>query len=134
MTDRASVGSWGPTKDRDAVGLTLAAIRDLLGCAVLAGAERLGVEVSTIIATDAMSVVLAAPQPGALMITGLANIQSVRTANVAALAAILYVRGIRPNDKAIELAREKKIVLLATAAGMFDACGILRNEGLKGAI
>lgn len=116
------------------MGMTLSAIRDLLGCAVLTGAERLDLEVDTAVAADGMSVVLAAPHPRALMITGLAHIQSVRTANVADMAAILYVRGIRPNEKAIEMAREKKIVLLATAAGMFDACGILRNEGLKGVI
>ena len=116
------------------MGMTLAVIRELLGCTVLAGAERLDLEVDTVVAADGMSAVLAAPHPRALMITGLAHIQSVRTANVADMAAILYVRGIRPNDRAIEMAREKKIVLLATGLGMFDACGILRNEGLKGAI
>jgi len=121
------------TKKPGAVGMRLAAIRDLLQCVVLAGEDKLDIEVDTAVASDGMSAVLAAPHPGALMITGLANIQSVRTADVAFIAAILYVRGSRPNETAIEFARKKKIVLLSTALGMFDTCGTLRNQGLKGA-
>ena len=121
------------TKKPGAVGMRLAAIRDLLQCVVLAGEDKLDIEVDTAVASDGMSAVLAAPHPGALMITGLANIQSVRTADVAFIAAILYVRGSRPNETALEFARKKKIVMLSTALGMFDSCGILRNQGLKGA-
>jgi len=113
--------------------MKLAEIRDLLGCEVLAGEDQLDIEVDTAVAADGMSAVLAAPHPGALMITGLANIQSVRTADVAFVSAILYVRGTRPNEVAVEFARRKKIVVLSTGIGMFNACGILRNQGLKGA-
>ncbi len=114
--------------------MTLAAVRDLLQCEALTGAERLDVEVDAAVAADGMSVVLAAPHPRGLLITGLAHIQSVRTATVADMAAILYVRGMRPNERAIELAREKRIVLLTTSTGMFNTCGILRNAGLKGVV
>ena len=113
--------------------MKLAAIRDLMECAVLAGEGSLEVEVDSAVASDGMSVVLAAPHPGALLITGLANIQSVRTADVAFISAILYVRGTRPNETAREFARKKKIVLLSTTMGMFNCCGILRNHGIKGA-
>jgi len=113
--------------------MNLAAIRDLLQCEVLAGADELDVEVDAAVASDAMSLVLAAPHPKALMITGLTNIQSVRTAQVAYISAIVYVRGSRPNGTTIELAREKHIVLLATSLGMFDCCGILRACGIQGA-
>jgi len=114
--------------------MRLAAIRELLQCAVLAGEDRLDVEVDTAVASDGMSPVLAALRPRAILITGLANIQSVRTAHVADISAILYVRGVRPDERGIALARQKRIVLLATAAGMFDSCGILRDQGLQGAI
>jgi len=112
--------------------MRLREIRDLLQGTVLTGADDLSMEVKTAAASDGMSEVLASPHPGALLITGLTNVQSVRTADVADISAILYVRGKRPGEKTIELAREKKIVLIATALGMFDACGILRNHGLKG--
>ena len=114
--------------------MNLAAIRDLLQCAVLVGGESLAIEVDTAVAADGMSAVLAAPHPGALMVTGLANIQSVRTADVADVRAIVYIRGKLPNDKVIELARQKKIPLLATRLGIFDVCGILREKGMKGAM
>jgi len=112
--------------------MRLREIRDLLQGTVLTGEDDLSMEVKTAAASDGMSEVLASPHPGALLITGLTNVQSVRTADVADMSAILYVRGKRPGEKTIELAREKKIVLIATALGMFDACGILRNHGLKG--
>ena len=121
------------TDEPGARGMRLAAIRDLLQCTVLAGGDALDIEVDTAVAADGMSAVLAAPHPGALMITGLANIQAVRTADVAFITAIVYVRGSRPNEMAIEFARKKKIVLLSTSLGMFDTCGILRNRGIKGA-
>jgi predicted transcriptional regulator len=135
--DEEKVGFPAPggeqTEEPGAKGMRLAAIRDLLQCTVLAGGEALDIEVDTAVAADGMSAVLAALHPGALLITGLANIQSVRTADVAFISAILYVRGSRPNETAIEFARKKKIVLLSTALGMFDTCGTLRNQGLKGA-
>jgi hypothetical protein len=112
--------------------MKLSEIRDLLHCATLSGEESMGLEVETAVASDGMSEVLASPHPGAILITGLTNIQSVRTAVVADIPAILYVRGKRPNDKTVEVAREKKIVLMATAEGMFDSCGLLRARGLKG--
>jgi len=110
----------------------LSEIRDILQCTVLTGGDNLSIEVETAAASDGMSEVLSYPHPGALLITGLTNIQSVRTADVADISAILYVRGKRPNERTIQLAREKKIVLIATALGMFETCGILRHHGLKG--
>jgi len=113
--------------------MRLAAIRDLLNGQVLAGDEHLEAEIDTAVAADAMSAVLAAPHPRALLITGLANVQSVRTASIAYMPAILYVRDVRPNDTTIQLARAKQIVLMATPLGMFEACGLLARNGIKGA-
>ncbi len=112
--------------------MKLTTIRELLQCEVLTGEDRLELDVDTAVASDAMSIVLATPHPQALMITGLTHVQSVRTANVAGLAAIVYVRGDRPNGQAVDFARAKGIVLLVTARGMFETCGILRDHGMQG--
>jgi len=112
--------------------MRLEMLRDLLRCEVLTGADALETEIDTVVASDAMSVVLAAPHPRALMITGLTNIQSVRTAHVAYVPAILYVRGGRPAEATIKLAREDKMVLLSTELGMFECCGILYSHGIRG--
>jgi hypothetical protein len=112
--------------------MRLEMLRDLLRCEVLTGAEALDTEIDTAVASDAMSVVLASPHPRALMITGLTNIQSVRTAQVAYLPAIMYVRGRRPTEATVKLARDNQTVLLSTELGMFDSCGILYSHGIKG--
>jgi len=109
-------------------------IRDVLGCEVLTGGNHLEVEVDVVLASDGMSEILTCQSPGGLMITGLATVHSVRTADVGDLSAIVFVRGKRPNEKVVELARQKGIPLLATQLGMFDVCAILRERGLRGAL
>ena len=112
--------------------MKLGEIRDLLECAVLSGEESLSLEVETVVASDGMSEILAFAHPGALMVTGLTNVQSVRTADIANVIAMVYIRGKRPDQKAIAVAQEKNIPVLATGLGMFDVCGMLREAGLKG--
>ena len=55
--------------------MKLTEIRDVLGCEVLAGEDHLSMEVDTVVASDGMSEILAFARPGALMITGLTNVQ-----------------------------------------------------------
>ena len=112
--------------------MKLAKIKDVLQCEVLTAEDGLSTEVETVVASDGMSEILAFAHPSALMITGLTNVQSVRTADIANVRAIVYIRGKRPDDKTISLARESNIPVLATKLGMFDVCGILRELGLKG--
>lgn len=90
------------------------------------------VDVGVVVASDGMSEILAFHCPHALMLTGLTNVQSVRTAVVADVSAIVYVRGKRPSDRVLELARENSIPVLCTSLGMFDCCGILYGTGLRG--
>ena len=112
--------------------MKLVEIRDILQCEVLTGEDDLSMEVETVVASDGMSEILAFAHPGALMITGLTNIQSVRTADIANVRAIIYIRGKRPAENAVNLARANNLPVLATGLGMFDVCGILRERGLKG--
>ncbi len=112
--------------------LTLSEISEILDCEIVLGLDSLDVETALVLSSDMMSDVLAFAQPGALMITGLTNSQSVRTADFADAAAILYIRGKVPDEKTIKLAEELKIPILSTKMGMFDVCGVLYAEGLRG--
>ena len=114
--------------------MKLQEIKRILQCDLLTHDPDLSFEVDSVVASDGMSEILAFYCPGALMITGLTNIQSVRTADVADVRAIVYIRGKRPNEKTINFAQQKGIPVLATDLGMFDVCGILREHGLKGAM
>lgn len=119
--------------EEGAGSMKLAQIAALLSCSGL-GEAACHVEVSAVVASDAMSEILASSHHGALMLTGLTNIQSVRTAVVADANAIVYVRGKRPADKVLELAREKDIPILFTELGMYECCGILYLAGMPGEI
>jgi predicted transcriptional regulator len=81
---------------------------------------------------DLMSDVLAAVQPNAILITGLVNLQAIRTAHLADIAAIIFVRGKIPFDDVVKFADEEKIPLISTRYGMFETCGRLYQAGIHG--
>ena len=110
----------------------LSRIKDILKCEVLCGEDQMDLGVITVLASDMMSDVLAFAEPGALLVTGLTNSQSVRTADIADVVAIVYIRGKRPDDATVALARQLAIPVLLTDLGMVQACGILSSEGLEG--
>jgi len=104
--------------------LTLADVRDLLGAEVLNG-DDLSVQVQAVGAADLLSDVLALSRAGTLLLTGLVSTQVIRTAIVADLCGVVFVRGKKPGDDILSLARESKIPVLGTRLRMFDAAGLL---------
>lgn len=83
-------------------------------------------------ATDLMSEILATPKPGAMLLTGLANTQTIRTCKIARVSAVVFVRDKEPNRETHRLAEEYRIPTASTRLSMFDACGILFSNGIKG--
>ena len=72
--------------------------------------------VSAGFAADLMSDALRYDLSGALLISGLATSQVVRTAEMADVAAILLVRGKTPLPETVDLADELGIAFMRTAA------------------
>jgi predicted transcriptional regulator len=79
---------------------------------------------------DLMSDVLASIKPDAVLLTGLCNPQVVRTAQMADVRAIIFVRGKQPPQETIDLAKEEGIPIISTPYGMFEVCGRLHCAGL----
>jgi predicted transcriptional regulator len=79
---------------------------------------------------DLMSDVLAFTHEGTLLMSGLTNPQVVRTAEMAGIKAIVFVRGKLPPPETIALAEEKEIPLLASKYTMFETCGRVYQAGL----
>lgn len=104
--------------------VTLAQIRDLLGAEVFCGGD-LSVQVVEVGAADLMSDVLALGRPGMLLLTGLASTQMIRTVAVAGLCGVVLVRGKKPDESVVALARERNIPLLGTPFTMFETAGRL---------
>ena len=112
--------------------MRLSEISELLGCDfVQPCAQFHEADVEQAFAADLMSEVLAYCPHGALLLTALANVQSVHTADVADLAAIVFVNGKRPDRSVLDLARERSIPLLSTRRTMLEACGILFGKGMR---
>jgi predicted transcriptional regulator len=113
--------------------LKLRQIRTILDADVLCGSDWEGREVLSACGADLMSDVLAFTKDRTLLITGLTNIQVVRTADVSDITAIVFVRGKRPGQEIVELAKNMDIPLLVAGASMYEACGLLYKNGLCGA-
>ncbi len=81
-------------------------------------------------AADLMSDVLASIQPEAVLLTGLCNPQVVRTALIADVKAIIFVRGKNPAIETIELAAEEEMPLITSPLGLYELSGRLMQAGL----
>jgi len=91
-------------------------------------------EIQSCGASDLMSDALSFMKPGSLLLTGLVHSQTVRTAEMAELAAIVFVRGKIPAPEVISLANELRIPLIASTYGMYEICGRLYSAGLDPAM
>lgn len=110
--------------------MKLLEVAEALSCEVFSDEQQLQYMVEFGCASDLMSDVLAFSQAGALLLTGLVTNQTIQTAYIAEIKAIVFVRGKKPDKKVIDLAKEKKIPLLGTQYSMYEACGILYQKGL----
>jgi len=111
--------------------LTPTEICELLSCTVYSPAGRLpDVTIRFGCASDLMSDVLAFSRAGAVLLTGLVTIQTIQTAYIAEIGAVVFVRGKRPSEEVIALAREKGVPVMATPYSMYESCGLLCGKGL----
>jgi len=102
----------------------------LLDGTVLVRGADLDMEIQQGCGADLMSDVLTFAKARALLLTGLTNPQVIRTAEMADIAAIVFVRGKLPPAETIALAEEKGIPLIAAKYTMFEICGRLYQAGL----
>ena len=109
-------------------------VKEILDADVIVGTEKLDMEVKTAFGADLMSDVLAFAKPGSLLLTGLTNVQVIKTAATRNIAAIILVRGKQPSSEAINAAKELQIPILATKYILFETAGILYSKGIVGCI
>ena len=112
--------------------MTLRELVYLLEAEVISGEKHLEEEFECAGASDLMSDVLAFGVSGVVLLTGLTNTQSIRTADIIEAKAIVYVRGKKPNEEGIALAQERDIPIMSTRFFMYKACGLLYSRGVSG--
>ena len=81
-------------------------IKDILEAEIITGAEYLERDIEMGCDSDLMSDVLAFIKSGALLLTGLSNAQVIRTAEMADISTICFVRGKQPSPEVMKLAQE----------------------------
>ena len=110
--------------------MTLTEISEILKAEFANEVEDVNKEIRMACGSDLMSDVLAFIKADSLLLTSLTNIQVVRTAEMADVAAICFLRGKEPKEDTIQLAAEKKIPILLTDLSMYESCGRLYRKGL----
>ncbi len=112
--------------------MKISTIIELLDAKILCGEDKIENEVHSACGSDMMSDVLAYVKEQAVLLTGLVNLQVVRTADMMDMKCIVFVRGKTPSPELVELAAESGMVLLKTDERMYVACGKLYENGLRG--
>ena len=110
--------------------MKISEVKTILKASVWAGEERMEKEVFSACGCDLMSDVLAFAKEKVLLLTGLVNPQVIRTAEMLDIKAIVFVRGKRPTDDMIAMAKTKNMALLSTDEPLYLACGQLCGAGL----
>ncbi len=105
-------------------------IVQLLDAKILCGSHRVSDEISKAFSSDLMSDVLTLEADNILLISGLANIQLIRTAEVAEIHYIVIVRNKKVTSDIVELAKKHNMVLIESPFSLFKASGILFAHGL----
>ena len=107
-------------------------VKETLNAMVLTGEEHLGKTMSGCGSADLLEDILAAATEGCVFLTGVTSEQVIRTAIIARIGAVVFVRGKQPEEKVIELAKTYDIPLLSTRNSLFIASGKLYMQGLRG--
>ena len=110
-------------------------VRDVmlaLNADLICGEVNLDPPVHDACGSDMMSDVLAFVKNQAVLLTGLVNIQVVRTADMMDMVCIVFVRGKMPDESILKLAQARDIVVMRSPKRMYDACGLLYLNGLRG--
>ena len=104
---------------------------ELTQARLVAGGEDKLLIIERAFSSDLMSDVLTLDDHQIVLITGLANVQLIRTVEIADVPVVLLCRNKKATPEMIELANEIGIVLLETPFSIFRTSGILYQNGLK---
>ncbi len=110
--------------------MKLSKVKELLKAEVLTGEEFLDKDIFSVCGCDLMSDVLAFVKDRAVLLTGLMNPQVIRTAEMMDIETVVFVRGKKPDDAIVGMAKMKDIVVMTTDYPLYIASGKLYKEGV----
>ena len=110
--------------------MTVAKVAELVQGVVVCGRDKLDLDLERGFASDLMSDVLTLIEEDLLFITGLVGAQSIRTAIVSDIEAVLLVRNKKATEEMKALAESEGLVLIESPFSMYRASGVLFAGGL----
>ncbi len=111
--------------------MTIKEIVDILDAQVLCGEDKLDYRIEVAFASDLMSDVLTLKNDHVLLITGLANMQTIRTAEMADISCVIFARNKQVSPDMLAVAIENDLIVLACRYSVFKTSGLLYNAGVK---
>lgn len=113
--------------------MRISEIVNRLDARVLAGEDKLEQDVYSACCSDLMSDVLAFVNEKTVLLTGLTNVQVIRTAEMLDLKCLIFARGKVPGEDVLRQADELGLVVMTAPKTMFTCAGLLYEGGLRGA-
>jgi predicted transcriptional regulator len=111
--------------------MTIRDIAGLIDGKVICCEDRLSTSVEYAFASDLMSDVLTVEKENILLITGLTNLQVIRTSEMSDINCVIVARDKKVNDDMVKLAEENNIILVECPYSVFHVSGELYKAGLK---
>ena len=111
--------------------MTIQEITGIVNGRVICCEEKLTTSVEFAFASDLMSDVLTVEKENMLLITGLANLQTIRTSEMSDINCIIVARDKRIGEEMISLAKENNMILIESPHSVFHISGELYKAGVK---
>lgn len=111
--------------------MILAEVVDKINGKVLCGHERLSENVEYAFSSDLMSDVLTVDKSNILLITGLTNLQAIRSAEMAEIHFIVFGRNKKVSQEMLNLAVMNNMVVMESELSVFKISGLLFEAGVK---
>lgn len=111
--------------------MTIKEIAEKINGRVVCGEERLSEVIEYAFSSDLMSDVLKVDRENILLITGLANLQTIRTSEMSDINCIVFARNKKINSEILSLAEENRMVLIECPHSVFKISGELYIAGIK---
>lgn len=111
--------------------MKLKEIAAILNATISCGVEKLDYDVEMGYSSDLMSDVLTLDTDNLVLITGLVNLQAIRTAEMADIRAVVFVRNKKASQQMLDLANDYGMCILESPYSLFKSSGLLFEAGLK---
>jgi predicted transcriptional regulator len=111
--------------------MTIKEISEIIDGKVICCEENLSTSIEYAFASDLMSDVLTVEKENIVLITGLANLQTIRTSEMSEISCIIIARGKKTGDEMVSLAKENSMILIESPHSMFYISGKLYKAGIK---